>query len=162
MLALYELNRQYRDLIDSYSNDPDDFDAWNELLDELTGDIDVKVTNIALVVKHLQAEEAAIAEEVKRLQEKKAIRVSKIDRLKKYMLEGMQLSGIEKTTDVRATVRIQKNPPSVHITDESMIPDQYYVEVSPRLDKKSVLDAMKDGDEVPGAEMVQTVGVRIK
>jgi len=162
MLALYELNQQYRSLVDEYSNDPDDFEAWNVLIDQLTGDIDVKVTNIAMVVKELQAEESAIADEIKRLQEKKAVRSNKIERLKSYMLEGMQLAGIEKTTDVRATVRIQKNPPSVHIIDERLIPEQYYVEVSPRLDKKSVLAAIKDGDEVPGAELTQTVGVRIK
>jgi len=161
MLSLYELETQYKDLLDQYA-DGEDFEAWNELIDELTGAIDVKVTNIALVVKHLQAEESAIAEEIKSLQTKKSVRSAKIDRLKAYMLEGMQAAGIEKTTDVRAEVRVQKNPPSVAVYQDKDIPSQYWIAQEPKLDKKSILERLKAGEDVPGTELRQTVGVRIK
>ena len=161
MLSLYELETQYKDLLDQYA-DGEDFEAWNELLDELTGAIDVKVTNIALVVKHLQAEESAISEEIKSLQTKKSARSAKIDRLKAYMLEGMQAAGIEKTTDVRAEVRIQKNPPSVAVYQDKDIPSQYWIAQEPKLDKKAILERLKAGEDVPGTELRQTLGVRIK
>jgi len=161
MVSLYELETQYRVLIDEYT-DGEDFEAWNELLDELTGLIDVKITNIALVVKQLQAEETALSDEIKRLQEKKAARSAKVDRLKAYMLEGMQAAGIDKTTDVRAEVRIQKNPPSVFVYQDKDIPSDYWIAQEPKLDKRAILDRLKAGDKVPGTELRQTVGVRIK
>lgn len=162
MVSLYELEQQYRMLLDDDASTPEDIEAWNGLLDKLGGEIDVKVTNIALVVKQLQAEEKALADEVASLQEKKRTRANKVERLKAYMLEGMTLAGIEKTTDVRAEVRVQKNPPKLEIADDHYIPDEYWVEQEPSVDKRELLTALKDGLEIPGVSMVQEKGIRIK
>jgi len=161
MVSLYELGKQYHDLITEYS-DGEDFDAWNELLDEITGTIDVKITNIALVVKQLVAEENAVADEIKRLQTKKSARAAKIQRLKDYMLDGMLAAGLDKTTDVRAEVRVQDNPPSVTVLDEQAIPADYWIAQDPKLDKRGIIDALKAGSEVSGAAIKQTKGIRIR
>lgn len=161
MVSLYEMEQQYQELLDDMSGSPEDLEAWNALLDELTGSIDVKVTNIAMVVKQLESEKEAIAAEVRRLQDKKKTRENKVDRLKAYMLEGMRLAGIQKTTDVRAAVRIQKNPPKLHILNEEDIPSVYFTPQRPKLDTSSIKDALKDGDDIPGVELVQEEGVRI-
>lgn len=161
MVSLYELEKQYHDLITEYS-DGEDFDAWNELLDEITGTIDVKVTNIALVVKQIEAEESALADEIKRLQAKKSARSAKVQRLKNYMLDGMLTAGLDKTTDVRAEVRVQNNPPSVTVLDEKAIPSEYWIAQEPKLDKRGIIDALKAGGEVSGAAIKQTKGIRIR
>ena len=158
---IYELGKQYHDLITEYS-DGEDFDAWNELVDELTGAIDVKITNIALVVKQLVAEENAVADEIKRLQTKKSARAAKMQRLKDYMLDGMLAAGLDKTIDVRAEVRVQVNPPSVTVLDEQAIPADYWIAQDPKLDKRGIIDALKAGSEVSGAAIKQTKGIRIR
>lgn len=161
MVSLYELEQQYRYLLDDDASTPEDLEAWNVLLDQMTGAIDVKVTNIALVVKQLQAEEAAIGEEIKRLQEKKRARSNKVDRLKAYMLEGMTLAGIDKTTDVRAEVRVQNNPPKVRIFDETAIPDSWW-KVKREPDVSKIKDALKDGTQIAGVSLIHEKGIRIK
>jgi len=158
---IYELGKQYHDLITEYG-DGDDFGAWNERLDEITGVIDVKITNIALVVKQLVAEENALADEIKRLQTKKSARAAKIQRLKDYMLDGMLAAGLDKTIDVRAEVRVQVNPPSVTVLDEQAIPADYWIAQDPKLDKLGIIDALKAGSEVSGAAIKQTKGIRIR
>jgi hypothetical protein len=156
------MEEEYRHLMALDVETPEDAEEWNRALSLLTGQMDVKITNIALVVKQLAAEETALADEIKSLSAKKQARTNKIERLKAYMLEGMQLAGIERTTDIRAEVRLQKNPPSVNVLDEKAIPAEYWLQQAPKLDKAVIRDLLKEGKPIPGAELVQTVGVRIK
>lgn len=51
--------------------------------------------------------------------------------------------------------RRSKNPPSVKIVDESLIPADYY-EMEPKLKKDVILDALKRGEEVPGVELEES------
>ena len=62
---------------------------------------------------------------------------------------------------VRSVLRIEgdvhrfsrrKNPPSVRIVDEVLIPAEFY-EMQPVLQKQKILDALKRGEEVPGCEL---------
>jgi hypothetical protein len=162
MVSLYEMQEEYMHLLAADVSTIEEAQAWNDSLALLTGQIDVKVTNIALLVKQLQAEETMISDEIDRLREKKEARQNKVGWLKRYMLGAMQLAGIDKTTDVRAEVRLQKNPPSVDVLADTLIPRDYWIPQEPRLDKQALRDALKAGEDIPGARLVQTVGVRIK
>ena len=53
------------------------------------------------------------------------------------------------------------NPPSVNVIDESIIPKKYF-EYKSVIKKKEILDAIKNGEEVPGVEIVQGKGLRIR
>lgn len=57
---------------------------------------------------------------------------------------------------------IQNNPPSVDITDEKLIPQEFFIDQAPKLDKKSLLAALKDGKEIEGATIKQTKSLRIR
>ena len=57
---------------------------------------------------------------------------------------------------------IQNNPPSVEIYDETLIPEQYLVEQPAKIDKAGIKELLKQGEEVPGAELKQTKGLRIR
>ena len=70
--------------------------------------------------------------------------------------------GKEKIKTDKFTIHIQNNPQSVDIKDESDIPYTYYVEQQPKLDKRALLDDLKNGVKVPGVEVKQTRGVRFR
>lgn len=159
--SLYELEQQYLDLLKWDAESDEDTDAWNELLESLTGDIENKVTNCALVVQELKSDVAGIADEIRRLQDRKKAAVNKIDSLKSYMQQGMELAGIEKTKDVRVTVSIQNNPPALLVYDEDMVPADY-IRIVEEIDKAKIKDAIKAGDDVPGARLTQGRGIRIR
>ena len=51
---------------------------------------------------------------------------------------------------------------SVNITDENILPEDYLIPQPPKVDKTSLKEALKSGIEVPGAELKQTEGLRIR
>lgn len=58
-------------------------------------------------------------------------------------------------------INIQKNPPSIKILDDAIIPDKYMI-ASYRLDKNQLKEDLKDGLEIEGCELVQSEGIRIR
>ena len=56
---------------------------------------------------------------------------------------------------------IQKNPPSLNVLDESKIPEEFWIEQQPKLDKKAALAYVKE-NEVDWAELSQTESLRIR
>ena len=59
-------------------------------------------------------------------------------------------------------VRVSKGPPSVEIITPKDIPEEYYNIPDPVLDKRKVLDAEKEGIEVPGTEVRRNTHLRIR
>jgi methyl coenzyme M reductase subunit D len=68
--------------------------------------------------------------------------------------------------DVRAgdvTLKIKNNPQYVKIENEDAIPAQFKLEVTEiRIDKNSIKDALKDGEEVDGAVLDRKTRLDIK
>ena len=56
---------------------------------------------------------------------------------------------------------IKKKPPSVEITDETLIPAEF-VTYTPSIDKQAIKDALSDGKAVPGAALVQKSRLEVK
>lgn len=93
---------------------------------------------------------------------------SRVDRLESQA-EGIKTAiGIAlEATDTKkietplATVSLSKTPATAIITDESSVPARFWKPQDPKLDKRAVLAALKEGD-VPGAELSNGgVSVRI-
>lgn len=61
------------------------------------------------------------------------------------------------------TVKLQKNPPKVKITSEALIPGKYLTTIQETvISKKDLLDDLKDGFIIPGAEIEQGTRIAIK
>ena len=56
---------------------------------------------------------------------------------------------------------IQKNAPSLDITSEINIPNEYYI-TERKLQKKELLDAIKKGAEIDGVALKQSESLRIR
>lgn len=63
----------------------------------------------------------------------------------------MEDAGIEKILEPDFTVSLRVSPPGVAILNEAEIPDPFWIEQPPKLDRKGILDALKGGTQVPGA-----------
>ena len=59
----------------------------------------------------------------------------------------------------RATV--SDIPVSVDVTDEEAVPYEFFVQRDPVLSKKKIKEALQNGEEVPGAQLVRKTGLRI-
>lgn len=82
-----------------------------------------------------------------------------------HVLAIMEDAGLEKIVAPDVTISLRPMPPSVAITDESLVPEWFYVPQPPKLDRRKILDVLKAGEQVLGAELAapkQCLSVRTK
>lgn len=69
--------------------------------------------------------------------------------------------GIRKVEGQEFTFAVRKNPPRVEITDEAAIPPEF-VSYTPVINRAGIKDALDEGKQVPGAELVQTTRLDVR
>lgn len=65
--------------------------------------------------------------------------------------QALMIAEIDKLERPAATLSLVRRGPKVEITEEAEIPAQFWKAGDPKLDRKGLLDALKNGDAVPGA-----------
>ncbi len=76
---------------------------------------------------------------------------------------ALSTAGLRKIERPAGTLSLRAVPPKAIITSEVDLPARFFVEQNPKLDKKAVLDALKAGETVPGAELSngsETISIR--
>jgi len=158
MKPLYELTGQYLELQD-LEDIPED--ALADTLEAIEGEFNEKAVRICHVLANADGSVEAIDKEIKRLQEKKRMLTGSKERLKDYLREKMERSGITKITSDLFNVTLMKPREVVVIDDEEKI-DMEYMRVSYAPDKTKIKNALKDGAEIEGAHMgLSKAGVKI-
>jgi hypothetical protein len=93
----------------------------------------------------------AIDTHVKALQARKARLGNQGDMIRQAILVAMGAAEIKKLELPIATITRKPTAPKAEILNESDIPSQFWKAQDPKLDRKAVLDALKEKQEVPGA-----------
>lgn len=161
-MRLYDLSEQYNDLLDMLEQDADN-EALKTMLDGLDDAFDAKVESIVKLMRSKCAERDAMDTEIKRLQE----RSKKIDKevtwLETYIHNEMERTGKDKVKSSLFSISLAKCPPSVNILDEFEVPEVFFTVKEVRtLDKRSILERLKSGEEIPGVQLHQRVTLKIK
>ena len=130
-----------------------------DALDELQMARNDKIENVGLWIKNLNAEAAAVKAEKDAMADRQKRLEKKAESLKNYLayaLNGQKFS----TPKVAMTFRKSE---SVNITDENAVPEEYLnITIVSKPDKKSIKDALKEGKEISGAELVTKNNIQIK
>ena len=83
--------------------------------------------------------------------------------MKEYLRYNLEKTNTDKVESAEISITIQKNPHKVLITDEKVIPSNFFeTKEVQSIDKAKVKEALKNGDEVPGCELIQEKRVSIK
>ena len=160
--TLYELNDIYLNLLDLIEAGADDEDV-QKALENIQDEIENKADGYAIVIKSLEAQNQMFKEEEKRLYSKRKTNEKNIVRMKRNLEETMYLQDKKKFKTDKFSFNIQKNRATVKIVDEDKIPEEFKEEViTMNVDKKALLEALKDGELIDGAEYVQTESLRIR
>ena len=157
-MNLYELSVAFQE-VQNMDLDPE---VMQDTLDSIEDAIENKAENIAKLVRNLEADVTAYKEEEDRLKTKRQATENKVKWLKTYLEDNMKLTGKTKFKSGMFNFSIQKNPASVNITDEKIIPGEFLIPQPPKVDKTLLKEILKRGIEVPGAELKQTEGLRIR
>lgn len=161
-LALYELTGQYRQLAEHLASLDLDATTVADTLEAsgLTDALQEKAQGVELVARAAEMHCPAIDAEIARLQALKAHRQRIAQGLREYLKKNMEDAGIDRIECPLLKLTIKKNPPAVEVQDEAQIPGSYWVTPEPkppekRLDKKAIAAALKKGEDVPGAKLIQ-------
>ena len=162
-MRLYELTEQYNMLLEMLQDDMDS-EQLNIMVDGMEGKIEEKIENTVKVMRSLEADAAAIDEEIKRLTKRKTVIGNNVQSLKNNVEMTMRNLNIEQVKGALHTISFKKNPPKLNVISESNIPYEFYSEpvVEPKLDRKKLLDALKAGLELDGVTIVQETSLTIK
>lgn len=161
-MKLYELAENYLNLQELLENEEIDQELIVNALDEVGGELEDKAENIAKLIKTLEVDINGYKTEEKRLTDKRKSLENRVKSLKEYLDSAMKITGKTKFKGQLFSFNIQKNTPSVNILDDELIPEKYFIEQVPVLDKKSLLADLKNGEEISGAEIKQTESLRIR
>lgn len=157
-LKLYEIAAVYREALEAL-DDTDDLppEAIADTLQGLAGTFETKALAVAAYIKNLEIEADAVDFARKRMEQRQRAVRNRAELLREYLQREMEQTGITKAKNAEVTLRIQKNPPSVQIDDDNLIPDTYRETVTTvKLLKAEIAQALKAGEQVPGAHLAQS------
>ena len=160
-MKLYELTQNYMNLQALLEDETISQDIIEAAMKEVGDDIEEKAQNYAVIMKNLEAEAAALEKEEKRLAARKSSLKNRNKILKDNLENSMKAIGKTKFKTNLFSFNIGKNPSSVNIDDENLIPDQYIV-YTKSVAKRAMLDDIKKGVIIPGVSLKQTESLKIK
>jgi hypothetical protein len=134
------------------------FDEDN--FDQLEIERQAKLEAVALYVKGLEAEAAAIRAEEKALAERRQAKERKAERLREYVARSMRMFGDSKLETARVALSFRRSE-AVKIMNERRIPHGFLI-MKPSIDKTAIKKALKAGQEVNGAILVERQNLQIK
>lgn len=159
-MKLYELTDDYLNLLE-VAEELDE-ETFQNTLEAIEDAIEDKVENTAFLIRNLEADIKTLKDEEKRLKGRRQALENKVARMKDYLFEQLEKAGIDRVKRPLITVSVQNNPPSVKVIDEKLIPSSFMIPQPPKLDKKGILEKLKNGENVPGVELAQGRSLRIR
>nr|DAG03328.1 MAG TPA: resistance protein [Siphoviridae sp. ct6rT12] len=131
---------------------------WNE---DLTKDLKEKSSNVIAVVRNQEITIEALDNEIKRLKAMKDGIENRLDKFKAYIKNAMITNNIEKIDTNLGSIKFTKST-STEIFDESLI-DKKFIEtvITEKISKEKIKKALKAGEEVQGARLVENKNLKI-
>lgn len=162
-MHLYELSQGYANLL-GLIEEAEDPTLIHTLLQATEGQIQEKAANIVKFIKSMDADIDIIKAEEKRLTERRKAIENRRNSIKEYIQQQMELMGMDKIKTPTMTIALQNNPPSVNVLDEKLIPASYLTIIPETyvINKSAIREAIKNGEEVPGAELTQGKSLRVR
>ena len=154
MAHLYELTDAYKQLLETEELTEEELIVC---LNNITDLFQEKAGNIGKLVLSLQADTVIIESEIKRLSERKQAVENRSKSLKSYLTQEMEATNMDKIKNELLTISLQKNPPSVFVFSEDIVPSQYWRIIPERkeIDKQTILSVYKEhGNAIPGVEII--------
>lgn len=160
-MNLFELTENYVKFFTEFENADEVTEEMQEMADNLNVEIEEKCDNYGKMIRNLEADVEAFKNQEKIFNEKRKSAENKVKWLKQNLQASMEQTGRKKVKTKLFTVSLQKNAPSLEITNENNIDDSYYV-IERKLNKRELLSDIKEGLIVEGVELKQTESLRIR
>ena len=124
--------------------------------------LQAKAVNYAKVIANFQAESDSIDQEIKRLKAMKESRDKKVEWLKESVKKAMLVSGIEKVESPLFKLSVRRSE-AVEVDVVEALPSAFQnVKNVVTADKVAIKEAIKRGEFVMGARIIENFNLQIK
>lgn len=154
MKSFYEIKQQVLDCVDLETGEILD----EEKLRALQMEKNEKIASMARWVKDLRVESEALKEEIARLTARKKSAENKQERLKAIIMDEL---GGKKFKDETVSIYYGSSQ-SLSIDENTDVPVQYLKYPEPQVDRKGLLQALKQGAEMDGIHIVENRHIVIR
>jgi Siphovirus Gp157 len=162
--SLFLIATEYREAAAQLASLDLDEATVRDTLEAMSGELEVKATSVAHVVRAMEADAAAVKQWAKDATERAKAIEARAERLREYLSSNMQACGIQRVEGPGITLSWRKSH-AVVIDDAAQIPAQYMRTPEPppaAPDKRAIADAMRAGEVVPGARMETRQALQIR
>ena len=165
--TLYEMSQNFKNLMELCLDETVDLDMVEAALKSVEGDVQQKCFDGIGLIKSLEALKDETLKESRRLADKAHAIAGRIESVKRVYMDGLTAMGKTHVDTGRGRMAIQKNPPALIVSkllDVKTLPDEYkkHIPESWEVNKAAVKTALKNGEHVPGCELVQSESLRIR
>lgn len=162
MTALYQLVSQYRQLQEIDAEEIPE-EVLRDTLEALTGELEVKATNVAMFCENLDTFAGNCKEAAKRMNDRAAKIQRKADQVRAYLKQMLEAAEITRIEAPEFTLAIKKNPPSLVIADGTKLPHEYVeIVTSVKTKTNDIKAALKAGEVIEGCRLEQGTRLEIK
>ncbi|GIN74000.1 hypothetical protein J14TS2_44750 [Bacillus sp. J14TS2] len=158
-MNLYELSNSYQQI---QSMIEDGQEGLEDTLESINDAIEEKAVGYAKVIRNLEGQANTIMEEEKRLADRRKHLERNIKRLKDFLEASMINNNLRKIKTELFSFNIQKHPPGLEVLDDKQIPEDFLIPQDPKLDRKTIIQELRSGKEIPGVQIKQGESLRIR
>ncbi len=155
--------KAYRDVLANKMRDLDD-DVLVDTVDGMTNLSEMLAEIIRSRLDDLSLCEA-LRTRIRDMQGRLARISERAERKQRLVSATMEDVGLSKVVEADFTLSLRAQPPKLQVTDETVVPSEFWRPQAPKLDRQSLLAALKGGETVPGASLDNggmTISVRTK
>ena len=157
MASLYDISAQYRADAARLADLDLPAEVVTDTLDAMAGDLEAKAQNVVFFARDLQATAAAIKEAEEAMARRRKAIENRARHLLEYVHGCMETAQVQRIETPHFRLAIQAKPPSVDVYEPGLLPAQYLrtpEPPGPAIDKRAIAEAIKAGQDVPGARLL--------
>lgn len=168
--SLTQILDEYQALM--WKIDDQDGEVTEDIFDDLEAveaELVKKVDGCLLVREKLEAQAELFKAKAKRLSDYSKSLANRADWLKNYVHAAMIRADVKKLSNLEnfAYVQIRRTAPVLHITSEEDFARRYwereeFVELVPKIKKPAIKAAIRDGEKIVGADLVENEALYVK
>ena len=157
MASLYQLNNAYAQLQQMIEEGQE---GLEDTLASITGAVEEKLEAYAMVIKNIESDVEGIKSEEKRLSERRKVMENGINRMKQAIADTLQNSDQDKVKTEKFTFSFRKSM-KVEVSNVDSLPQQF-IKVERTISRSELAKALKAGEHIEGAQLVENQSLSIR
>lgn len=160
--SLYDIAENLRAILEYGDCDEESGVPIGEQIAALEMTYDDKIDGVISFIKEQRALATAIKAEQDALKERRAAIENRVERLSEYLGQCLRIANKDAYENARHKVTFRKSE-AVEIIDESLIPAEFKItKTTNTVDKVAIKEAIKDGEIIDGATLVERQNIQIR